>query len=116
MRNISFMLTAEQFTNGTKDVTRRLRWLNLKPGDRLCGVLKSQGLKKGEKLHRLGVIEVVSKRRERLDAITGYEVHREGFPLMTPAQFISMFCSHMKCEPSTIVTRIEFTHIEPENK
>ena len=33
MRNISFSLTEEQFLNGSKDVTRRLGWLFLKPGD-----------------------------------------------------------------------------------
>lgn len=112
MRNISFILTTGQFKDRSKDVTRRLRWLNLKPGDRLCGVVKSQGLKPGEKIERLGGIKVVDVRRERLDAITSEDVIREGFPNMTTDQFITMFCGHMNCDPSTIVTRIEFKHVD----
>ena len=45
---ISFSLTTPQFRDGTKDVTRRLGWTFLKPGDRLCAVVKAMGLKKGE--------------------------------------------------------------------
>ena len=80
------------------------------------------GLKPGEKLEKLGVIEVVSIRRERLDRITklnslsepsyGFsECCLEGFPNLTRQQFVDMFCSHMKCKPSTKVTRIEFKYI-----
>ena len=35
MRNISFSLTTRQFRDGSKDVTRRVNWQNLKPGDHL---------------------------------------------------------------------------------
>lgn len=111
MRQISFFLTEPQFRAGTKDVTRRLGWKNLKPGDRLMGVRKSQGLKAGEHPVELGEVEVVSVRLERLDAITQPDVEREGFYLSTPAQFVEMFCEHMKCEPSTEVTRIEFRRL-----
>ena len=41
------------------------------------------------------------------------EAIREGFPHMTGGQFVEMFCSHMKCLPGTIVTRIEFKRISP---
>ena len=45
MRNISFMLTTQQFRNRTKTVTRRMGWWNLKPGDILMGVEKRQDSK-----------------------------------------------------------------------
>lgn len=117
MRNISFSLTEEQFLDGSKDITRRLRWLFLKPGDRLMACRKCMGLKPGESIVRLGEIEVVSVRREPLnrmsaDASYGHaEAIREGFPKMTGGQFVEMFTSHMKSTPATLVTRIEFRHV-----
>lgn len=70
MRNISFALTTPQFLDGSKDVTRRMGWKSLKCGDQLCAVKKGMGLKPGEQIERLGVIEVVSVRRGRLEDIT----------------------------------------------
>lgn len=56
--------------------------------------------------------EVVSIRHERLDEITPADVVREGFPEMTPLQFIEMFCeTHQGCTPATIVNRIEFKYL-----
>jgi len=51
-RNMSFMLTTAQYCARTKDVTRRLGWANLKPGDMFNGVEKAMGLKKGEKINK----------------------------------------------------------------
>ena len=117
-RNISFMLTTPQFIDGSKDVTRRLGWLFLKEGDQLNGVEKSQGLGKGGKIKRLGLIEVVKITREPLgrmieDESYGWdEIEREGFPDMTPRSFVKFFCeSHKGCKPETVVTRIEFKKI-----
>lgn len=116
MRNISFSLTTPQFLDLSKDVTRRLGWLNLKPGDALMACEKCQGIKPGEKLVRLGKIVVMSVRREplqRMSADAAYgrsEAIREGFPEMSGGQFVEMFCKHMKCLPSEVVTRIEFRH------
>lgn len=114
-RNISFMLTTPQFIDGSKDVTRRLGWLFLREGDELMGVEKSQGLGKGGKIKPLGLIRVVSVRREPLRRMFDepeygkVELGREGFPLMTVKGFIEMFClSHRGCNPETGVTRIEF--------
>ena len=112
MKLISFFLTTPQFLDGSKDVTRRLGWKNLKPGDRLMAVRKAQGLKKGEHPEKLGVIEVVSVRREPLWSIDNDDVKREGFPDMVWEDFVDMFCKHMKCERSTRVTRIEFKRVE----
>lgn len=108
MKSISFALTTRQFLDGSKTVTRRLNWRKLKAGDRLRGVEKAMGIPKGQKQVFLAVIEIVSVRREPLDSITADDVVREGFPEMTPGEFIGMFCEHMKCKPSTEVTRIEF--------
>lgn len=100
MRNISASLTTEQIIESVervksgrepvKDVTRRLGWKNVKVGERLQVCKKCMGRRKGEPLVKLAVIEVVSVRREKLNALlptkmagsAGYgllEVRREGF-------------------------------------
>lgn len=114
MRNISFSMTTPQFKARTKDVTRRFGWWFLKPGDRLMGVEKAMGLKKGEKMVRLGVIEIVSARGERLDAITHDDCHREGFPFFSPADFVHFLCRKSKKTGESIVNRIEFKHVSDE--
>lgn len=151
MRNISASLTKGQIRQSVenvragkapvKDVTRRLGWLNLKPGERLQVCEKCQGLKPGEKLMKICVIEVVSVRREPLSAMTKdrqygeREVRREGFTYVAqfgreivdkhfgtvlfpwnsvprPEQFVKFFClSHKGCAPDTVVTRIEFKYV-----
>jgi len=127
MKNISASLTKEQIRKSvelaragkapTKDVTRRKGWLNLKVGERLQVCEKCQGLKPGELLVRICVIEVVSVRREPLCAMTldwkygCVETAREGFPEMTPLEFVLMFCAHMSCTPETEITRIEFKYV-----
>lgn len=111
-RNMSFMLTTQQVLAGTKDVTRRHGWWSLKAGDQLNAVEKGMGLKRGQKMVKLRRIEVVSIRHEQLDAITPDDVVREGFPNMTPLQFIELFCqTHQGCTPATIVNRIEFKYL-----
>ncbi|WP_235674423.1 ASCH domain-containing protein [Mycolicibacterium pulveris] len=98
-----------------KTVTRRLGWLMLNAGDRLTLCEKVMGRKKGEPLVRLVDVEVVSTRRERLDAVTATDVAREGFPGMTPAQFVEFFCAtHKGCHPDTVVTRIEWRYLEED--
>ncbi len=111
MRLISFYLTTPQFLDGSKDVTRRLGWKNVKPGDRLKAVRKAQGLKRGEHPEVLGEIEVVSVRREPLYEIDSADCKREGFPEMHPDAFVRMFCEHMGCKESDQVTRIEFRRL-----
>lgn len=106
---MSFMLTTEQIENQTKTVTRRNGWRFLNLGERLQPIVKGQGLRKGEKIERIGApITVISIRQERLDAITEQEVVKEGFPEMSPTQFIEMYCNANKCKPDQQVTRIEF--------
>jgi hypothetical protein len=117
-RNISFAMTTEQFNARTKTVTRRLGWENLKAGDILMGCRKCMGLKPGEKIERLGKIVVKSVRREYLDrmlvtpAYGRQECILEGFPDMTPAEFVDMFCkSHRPCRPHWCITRIEYEYL-----
>jgi hypothetical protein len=124
MRNMSFRLTKKQFLDGTKDVTRRTGWANLKAGEHFSAVEKSQGLKKGEKVNYLGQCICISNTTERLDdiihkplrlgdcrSVPRREVEREGFAFLSSKEFVDMFCKEMKCHPSTIVHRIEFKRL-----
>lgn len=110
-RNISFAMTTAQVNAKTKDVTRRFGWWFLKRGDKLCGVKKAMGLKKGEQIERLCSIEVISVRGEPLDAITQDDVIREGFPDWTPEQFVDFIVEHYKCPRDKIINRIEFRYV-----
>lgn len=124
MRHMSFFQTTEQIRNGTKTVTRRLRWKFLKPGDKIMAVVKCQGLKKGEKVERIRPIEIVDVSREPLYKIDNADILKEGFlALLNPDadltqaasfrySFIDMFCDLNKCKPTTEITRIEFKYLE----
>lgn len=119
MRNISFALTTEQVLAQTKTVTRRLGWAHLTAGTLLQPVVKGQGLKKGEKVQKIGgPIRVKYVTREPLQRISTYphvptELASEGFPEMTPADFVTMFCqANPGCTGETIVTRIQFEYVD----
>jgi hypothetical protein len=123
MRQISFALTTPQFLDGSKDVTRRVGWENLKPGELLTAVEKAQGLKRGQKVKRIGKLRVVDVRREPLRRLMDSEEYgfaetgREGFqhsPKRQPEVFVYWFCKTHKCTPETIVTRIEFVKLPTE--
>jgi len=122
MRNMSFMLTTKQVYSQTKNVTRRLGWNFLKAGDKVMACEKCQGLKKGKKIVKMKPISVASKRWEPLRRMTDdleygrQEVILEGFPEMSPQEFVEMFCREMGVTPSIMVNRIEFTYIEKGEK
>ena len=107
-RNMSFALTLPQLLDGSKTVTRRCGWKNLKAGDIVRAVNKSMGFTKGERPVVYGTCEILAVRREHLNDITQDDVRREGFTGLNCHEFIRMFCQHMKCQPITSVTRIEF--------
>lgn len=107
-RAISFMLTQDQVVAGTKTQTRRLGWLDAREGDVLNAVRKAMGLKRGERQQSLGLIRITRVRRERLNTISADDVRREGFPDMTPAEFVEFFCKANRCQPTQIVTVIDF--------
>jgi hypothetical protein len=114
MRNMSFALTTAQVRSKQKTVTRRLGWVLLQRGTLLQPVVKCQGLKKGEKVETIGgPIRVTDVTREVLrEGVSQSDVLREGFPDLTPQQFIAMFCAHNNCTPETVVTRIVFEYVE----
>ncbi len=117
-RNISFSLTTKQFRDRSKTVTRRLKWDSVKAGDILMGVEKAMGLKPGEKMVRLGLIRVTEARNEPLQLLIDdpeygkSEAAKEGFPEMSGAEFVEMFCKHMKVVPSYAPKRIEFEYVD----
>ncbi|MGB7925563.1 MAG: hypothetical protein WCF57_20160 [Pyrinomonadaceae bacterium] len=111
---MSFQMTERQYVERTKDVTRRLGWWNVKPGEIQNGVNKCMGFKKGERPRKLGQHVIVSARPEPLNVIPQEDVIREGFPELTPAQFVEMFVAanrHKKCGTETTVNRIEFERL-----
>ena len=119
MRNMSFSMTTEAVRRREKTVTRRLGWWKLQPGTILQAVEKAQGLKKGEHVKPICLIQVVSVRRERLDAICHLgsefgpiETSREGFPELTPQAFLGMFTRANACAWDTHVNRIEFEYVD----
>jgi hypothetical protein len=110
-RNMSFSLTTQQIRDRTKTVTRRKGWSFLRPGDRVNACRKCMGLKPGERIERLALLEVVSVRAEPLHAIDDEDVEREGF-IMPAHEFVEMFCEHMGGDRYQIVNRIEFKYLD----
>jgi len=110
---MSFALTTEQVRAQQKTVTRRLGWTFAKPGDIVQPVVKAQGLKKGERVEKIGgPIRILSVDRVVLGDISPQDVYREGFPQMTPREFVQMFKAHNGGLKGQIVTRIQFEYIE----
>jgi len=110
-RLLSVALTTPQVRSREKTVTRRVGWRMLSAGDQLTLCPKVRGRRRGEPLERIVTVDVVSVRREQLDAITPEDVVAEGFPEMTPAQFVDFFCStHRGVDATTEITRIEWAY------
>ena len=112
MRNMSFSHTIPQILDGSKDVTRRNSWWNLKPGDRVRAVKKSMGLKKGEKVEPLAELEIVSVRKERLYHVTDDDVRREGFPELNRFEFAKLVSKIAHCTVFDYINRIEFRVVQ----
>lgn len=112
-RNMSFSLTEAAMREQRKTVTRRTGWRFLKVGQIVNACRKCMGLKKGERIEVIGQIEIISVRREPLNAILDedYGASREGFEFMTNADFVAFFLESMGGKPDQEVTRIEFRHI-----
>jgi hypothetical protein len=117
MRNMSFYKTIWQFIRQIKTVTRRQGWPNLRADDVVMGIEKGQGLKKGQKIRRLGEFRVLDERWERIDRLISEpeygrgEVIREGFPEMTPQEFVDMYCKMNRCKPSELCHRFSFEYV-----
>jgi hypothetical protein len=111
-RLMSVAFTEQAVRDRTKTVTRRKGWAHLRPGERLTLCLKVMGRKKGEPLVRIVDVEVISVRREPLSAITADEVAREGFPGMSPTEFVRrFFVEPQGIQPGDLVTRIEWAYV-----
>ena len=114
MKNMSFMLTLPQMEARVKSVTRRVGWWDLEEDDVVMAVQKGMGLKKGEKVVPIYAIQILSARSEPLRKLIDNpvygekEVVLEGFPDMTPLDFVQFFCDTHKCLPDKIVNRILF--------
>lgn len=108
-RLMSVALTTDAVRSRRKTVTRRVGWLMLTAGDQLTLCPKVRGRRRGEELDRIVTVDVVSVRREPLDTITAEDVAAEGFPDMTPAEFVEFFCAtHHGVTPASEITRIEW--------
>lgn len=110
-RLMSVALTTDQVRRREKTVTRRVGWTMIKPGDQLTLCPKVRGRRRGEPLERIVTVEVVSVRREPLAAITVEDTEAEGFPHMTPGEFVDFFCAtHKGVFADTEVSRIEWAY------
>ena len=75
------------------------------------------GLKRGEEIKRLFMIEVISVTAQPLKALTDdleygkSEMIREGFPEMNPEDFVQMLCKANKKTPNDLCNRIEFKRV-----
>lgn len=111
MRNMAFSMTTPQYVDYSKDITRRQGWLFLKKGDHVMAVEQGMGLKKGQKVKKLGAFEVLSNTRVPIDEINQSDVDREGFPDMSPEEFIAFYCDFNRVNPGDMCSRIEFRRL-----
>jgi hypothetical protein len=110
---MSVAFTEDAVRNRTKTVTRRKGWKFLTPGSRLTLCRKVMGRKPGEPLVRIVDVDIVDVRRERLDQIATADVAREGFPGMSPDEFIQrFFVDAQGIQPGDEVTRIEWAYVD----
>lgn len=116
-RLMSVAQTEAAVVDRSKTVTRRLGWRKVKAGDQLTLCRKVMGRKHGDgtldPLVRLAEVLVVDVRREPLNAITGDDAEREGFPEWRddPALFVDFFCESQGCRRDEEVTRIEWRYL-----
>jgi hypothetical protein len=135
MTNISFSATTKQAREHTKHCTRRvdksLRLSKRSPGQILQGIEKGQGIKKGEHIVKLDEIIILEVNRELISEIVRRPIRAiprrvedqypaalpsettlEGFPELTPLQFVEKFCKiNPRCTPDTEVTRVLFDYV-----
>ncbi len=120
-RLISMAYTAAQVRARTKTVTRRLGWVNAQPGERLIACEKVMGRKAGESLVRIVAIELVDVRREPLTRMLALEdrayglreVELEGFPDLSPEQFVETYFTEAQgVDSSRPVTRLAYRYLE----
>lgn len=110
---MSFALTTEQVRRRQKTVTRRNGWTRAKVGDVVQPVIKCQGIPKGGHVEKIGgPIRFVAVDRVVLGDITPQDVYREGFPNLTPREFVAFYKRANGGRRNQIVTRIQFEYLE----
>ena len=111
--NMSFFLTTRQVRDREKTVTRRNGWRRARVGQVVQPIVKGQGIKKGERVEKIGgPIRFVDVRRERLDANTPEDVRLEGFPGRSSKWFVAMYLEANGGRSDQVITRIEFEYID----
>lgn len=128
-RLMSVAFTEQAVRDRTKTVTRRKGWWTdkngrhlVKVGDRITLCRKVMGRKKGEPLERICDVEVVHVQRHPLSSLltcdpqeAAEEMACEGFPGMSPAEFISRYFTDAQgIHPDSLVTRIEWKYLDQE--
>lgn len=107
---MSVALTTQAVRDRIKTQTRRDGWLRLRAGDQLALCPKYRGVRRADR-ELITIVDVVGVRREPLEAISPADVAAEGFPDLTPAEFVEFFCNtHRGVQPSSEITRIEWTY------
>src|SRR5438105_2317872 len=108
---MSFAMTTAAVRERRKFITRRQGWDNLKPGERITGVEKAQGLKKGEKQIVIATLECVANDPQRIGDMTDAECPLEGFLEMTALEFVTMYCRANGVTPDDTCQRIVFRYV-----
>ena len=107
-KRMSFFLTQDPIRSLTKFVTRRNieTWVDARPGDRLLPIEKGQGLKAGESQKLLlparWQIELVSCDERLIGDIDRADCILEGFPDMTPNDFVDMYAANSAKQVKTV--------------
>jgi hypothetical protein len=114
MRRMSFAMTTEAVRARRKFITRRQgpMWRRLKPQERFVGVEKCQGLKKGQRQVVIAPeLECVDVTIVRIGDMQDAECAAEGFPEMTAAEFVAMYCRANRVTPDDDCARIVFRYV-----
>lgn len=111
VRLMSFALTVPQMKAKLKTVTRRHSARNIEVGDLFLAVEKARGVRREDR-KSIAVIRAVSVRRETLGDVTEKECALEGFPELSPAQFIEMYLKGNSISRRLPLEQIECTRIE----
>lgn len=108
---MSFRRTQRQLWAGEKDVTRRLGWWELaRPGLEFKAVSRTPR-NPGLNYLEMGVYRVLSNGPSRLGDVDRLECVREGFPDLSPTEFVDLFC-HGRPDHDLVVNRIEYEPLQ----
>lgn len=109
---MSFSLTTEQVRRRQKTVTRRNGWTFARVGMIVQPVIKCQGIPKGGHVEKIGgPIRFTAVDRVVLGDISAQDVYREGFPDLTPREFVALYKRANGGLRDQIVTRIQFEYL-----